>query len=126
MGVIRRYSGRGGRHRWQGVAVESYPDPSVQAVTKQVVVGQDDGARNYSVRYFEIAPGGCSSLDRHAHDHAVVILTGSGRARLGEETHAIGFGDVVYIGPEEVHQFENTGAEPLGFLCVASRKQAAD
>ncbi len=91
--------------------------------TKQVLIGPDDGAANFAVRYFEIAPGGASSLDTHAHDHGVVILRGRGTVRLGGERHAVGVGDVVYVSPGDVHQFESTGPEPLGFLCVVPARR---
>ena len=29
-----------------------------------------------------------------------------------------GKGDVVYVGPDDVHQFRNTGDTPLKFLCL--------
>lgn len=125
MGIVRRYVGSGGRLRWQDVAVEAYADPAISAVTRQVVIGAREGAAHYTLRYFEIEPGGKSSLDRHEHDHGVVILAGCGRLLLGEETHEIGFGDAIYIGPNEVHRFENTGDAPLGFLCVVGARPAA-
>jgi len=107
-------------HRWEGVAVEAYADAAVLGVTKQVLIGRDDGAERYAVRYFELEPGARSSLDRHEHDHGVVILRGHGRLLLGETAHDVAFGDAIYIGPNEVHQLENTSAEPFGFLCVVT------
>lgn len=119
MGTIHR------RHpdafRWEGVAVEGYAAGG--AVTKQVLIGSAEGAANFALRYFEIAPGGVSALDCHTHDHGVVVLRGHGVARLGAERHAIGAGDVVYVAPDEVHQFENDGDEPLGFLCAVPARR---
>ena len=60
---------------------------------------------------------------QHAHDHGVVVLHGRGRVRLGDEEHAIGFGDVVYVAPHEPHAFEADGPEPLGFLCVVPARR---
>jgi quercetin dioxygenase-like cupin family protein len=116
MGTIHRRLP--GAFRWHGVRVVGYADPAIAGVTKQVLIGPEDGARRFALRYFEIAPGARSALDRHAHDHGVYVLTGRGRVLLGTETHEIGPGDVVYVEPGEVHQFENLGSEPLGFLCV--------
>lgn len=123
MGVIHRRIGEAGAFRWKGVAVEAYERSSVRAVVKQVLIGPREGAGSFAVRYFEVAPGGRSSLDEHRHDHGVVVLAGGGRVRLGEQWHAIRTGDVVYVASDEVHQFENTGAEPLGFLCVIAAKR---
>jgi quercetin dioxygenase-like cupin family protein len=118
MGRIRRYTGDERVMRWDGVAVEGYGDAALRDVTKQVLIGPKDGAAAFAVRYFEVAPGGRTSLDDHLHDHGVVILRGRGRVRLGDEEHDIGFGDVVYVASHEIHQFFNVGDEPLGFLCV--------
>jgi quercetin dioxygenase-like cupin family protein len=122
MATIRRFAGDRERLRWRDVPVEEYADASVRGVTKQVVIGSREGASGYSVRYFEIAAGARSALDRHPHDHGVVIVTGAGRIRLGETMHEIGFGDAIYIAPDEVHQFENDGPGPLGFLCIVSSR----
>jgi quercetin dioxygenase-like cupin family protein len=48
-----------------------------------------------------------------------VIQHGRARVMLGDETHELGPGDVVYVAPDELHSFEALGDEPLGFLCVA-------
>jgi quercetin dioxygenase-like cupin family protein len=125
MGVIHRHTGDPGRFRWQDVAVETYDRPEVAGVTKQVVIGPGEGAHDFAVRYFEVAPGSASALEAHAHDHGVVVLCGEGRVRLGEVEHAIGSGDVVYVEPNERHQFVNTGRSPLGFLCVVVPPRSA-
>ena len=122
MGIIHRR--QRDAFRWEGVPLDEYARSTACAVTKQVLIGPADGAPNFVVRYFEVAPGGSSALDRHAHDHGVLILRGEGVVRLGEERRPIGTGDVVYVAPHEVHQFENPGPEPLGFLCVVPSERA--
>jgi quercetin dioxygenase-like cupin family protein len=55
-----------------------------------------------------------------------VVLRGAGQVRLGEAVHAIGFGDTVYVAPNEAHQFRNLSeSEPLGFLCVVDAERDA-
>jgi quercetin dioxygenase-like cupin family protein len=73
----------------------------------------------FHVRYFEVEPGGFTTREQHAHEHVVVVLRGAGLAELGNETAPLGFGDVVYVAPWEVHRFRcEAGNEPLGFLCI--------
>jgi len=86
--------------------------------TKQVLIGPDDGAENFVLRYFTIPPGKKSSLDHHAHDHGVMIMNGRARVMLGERFEEIEAGDIVYISSWERHQFENLTDEPLTFLCI--------
>lgn len=123
MGVIHKFCGENRNFRWEGVSVKEYPNDRSKQVTKQEMVGLQDGAKNFAMRYFEVAPGGYTSLDEHQHDHGVMILRGKGRVLLGEQSYEIGFGDAIYIFPHERHQFVNTGDEPLGFLCVIPPKE---
>lgn len=116
--MIHRFDGGAGRHRWQGVAVEPYAADDPRAGTRQVLIGPADGAANFALRYFELAPGTTSSLDEHAHDHGVYVLHGRGRVRLGDADHPIGAGDVVYVGPYDRHAFAADDDSALGFLCV--------
>ena len=122
MGVIHRYKGQ---FEWEGVSLSHYPpEKEMKGVSVRWLIGPAEKAPNFALRYFEIEPGGWTSLDQHAHDHGVVILRGHGQVLLGEEEVdwsnpvEVAFGDVVYISPYEVHQFKNTGDEPMGFLCV--------
>jgi quercetin dioxygenase-like cupin family protein len=124
MGVIHRYEGQ---FDWQGISLSHYPpERKMKGVSVRWLIGPAEKAPNFALRYFEIEPGGWTSLDRHAHDHGVVVLRGRGQVLLGQEEHEIAFGDVVYIPPDEVHQFKNSGEEPLGFLCVIPPREASE
>jgi len=108
---------------WSGVPMQDYKpalDTALawQGVTRHVLVGAAGEPTAFQLRYFEIAPGGFSSLERHQHAHAVVVLRGRGRVRVGEEVIDVRPFDLVYVSPEVAHQFQNADpAEPFGFLC---------
>ncbi len=118
---------RGARFRWEGVAVTEYkPDPALfRDVTRQTVVGDGPGEERSTIvtRYFEVQPGGYSTLEYHQHRHTVIVLRGRGTVRLGGETHDIAPFDAVYVAPYTVHQFRAAAGEPLGFLCVVERER---
>ena len=97
---------------------EPYEGEGAAGGTRCVLIGPREGAANFSLRYFEIAAGGHSSLDRHAHDHGVFILHGRARVKMGDEVVEAGEGDAIYIPPNEEHQLTNIGTGPLGFLCA--------
>jgi quercetin dioxygenase-like cupin family protein len=112
--------------RWEGVPQEEYKSPAAHwsGICRNVLVGAGGEAAGFHLRYFELAPGGFSSLEQHAHTHSVVVLRGRGEVQLGEQVHELGFGDAVYVAPHEVHQFRNPSAtEPFGFLCIVDAQR---
>jgi len=102
---------------WDGVPARGYGAGG----RRHELVGTD----GYSVRWFEVPPGETSTLERHGHDHSVVIQRGRARVTLETETHELGPGDVVYVAPGELHAFAAIGDEPLAFICVRSAGDAA-
>ena len=111
--------------RWQGVRVAEYkPDGARhREITRQALLGEtpaDSGAVS-ALRYFELQPAGYSSLERHEHEHIVVILRGEGHVILGDTVEKLRLHDCVYVAPNTLHQFHATGTEPLGFLCLVDR-----
>jgi len=82
------------------------------------LIGPDDGAPRFSMRLFEVASGGHTPKHRHAHEHEVFVLEGIGAVLEGDREHPLRAGVCVYVPPEELHQFRNTGVGPLKFLCL--------
>ena len=123
MGVIHRRSGSAAG--WEGVEPQAYDDASLAGVRKHELIGEAEGARQYRMRYFEVPSGGRTARERHAHDHGVMIVTGRARVTLGEATHEVGEGDVVYVPGDELHCFEALGDAPLGFVCVVGPRSPA-
>jgi mannose-6-phosphate isomerase-like protein (cupin superfamily) len=72
------------------------------------------------LRYFEMAPGGFSTLERHEHMHAVLILRGRGHCLVGGDVKPIETRDLITVPPMTWHQFRATRGEPLGFLCMVN------
>ena len=75
------------------------------------------------LRYFEVAPGGFSTLERHEHMHAVLILRGRGHCLVGDEVKQLETRDLVTVPPMTWHQFRATTDEPLGFLCMVDAQR---
>ncbi len=70
------------------------------------------------MRQFEVAPGGYTPRHSHDYEHEVFVLEGNGVVFEGDKQHKLSAGDVVFVQPNEVHQFRNTGQQPLKFLCL--------
>jgi mannose-6-phosphate isomerase-like protein (cupin superfamily) len=108
-------------YRWEGVAELPYKEDGralFKSITRQVLLA--DPQLDGELRYFEMAPGGFSTLERHEHMHAVLILRGRGHCLVGEEVSAIETRDLVTVPAMTWHQFRATQGEPLGFLCMVN------
>lgn len=106
-------------HRWQCVELKVYKEDGrdlFRDVTRQVLFSRSDLAGE--LRYFEVAPGGFTTLERHEHVHAVMILRGHGRALVGDLVIDYGPLDLITVPPITWHQFRCSGPEPMGFLCM--------
>ena len=114
---------RGG-FRWEGVGVGAYKtgDAGFRDVTRQLLFGGESGGAS-ELRYFELALGGYTTLERHTHVHEVMILRGEGRVLVGREIYALGQFDLVRVLPLTWHQFRAADQEPLGFLCLVDRER---
>lgn len=123
-GVRRFQPDADGGYRWQGVERLRYKEEGsapFRDITRQVLFALPDQAAE--LRYFEIAPGGYSTLERHAHTHAVLILRGRGTVRLGAEVIAIAERDLVTVDALTWHQFHAAADSALGFLCLVSKER---
>ena len=82
------------------------------------LVDESQGAPNFSMRQFEVSPGGYTPRHSHPYEHEVFVLSGQGVVLEGDVEHPLEAGDFVFVTPNEVHQFRNTGQAPLKFLCL--------
>ena len=108
-------------YRWDGVELRPYKEDEralFRSITRQVLFSDPD--MHGELRYFDIAPGGFSTLERHEHMHAVVILRGHGQCLVGHEVKEIAPHDLVTVPPWTWHQFRAAADAPLGFLCLVN------
>jgi quercetin dioxygenase-like cupin family protein len=107
--------------RWDAVAHQPYKQDGsapFKDISRQVLFHED--SLGCELRYFEMDAGGYSTLERHEHAHAVMILRGHGECLLGEEVRTVKPLDLVSIPSWTWHQFRATAGEPLGFLCMVN------
>lgn len=90
-------------------------------VKMRMLIGPDDGAPNFNMRMFEVAPGGHTPLHTHAWEHEVYILAGEATVCQGAAEHKAPAGDCVFVPAGDEHQFRNAGADPVSFLCLVPR-----
>jgi len=105
------------RH-FQQVALQPVQMPGASGCQVRWLIGTAEGAPNFAMRQFEVAVGGHTPKHSHPYEHEVFVLEGRGVVLEGDVEHPLRSGDVVYVRPEELHQFRNTGDAPLKFLCL--------
>lgn len=127
MSSVRRFvtpAERAGTFHWESVETLRYKrdgEAPFMNVTRQVLFDRAD--MGCQLRYFEVAAGGHSTLERHEHAHAVLILRGKGRVLLGDRVHDVGENDLVTVDPLTWHQFRAAPATALGFLCMVNQER---
>jgi quercetin dioxygenase-like cupin family protein len=102
--------------RWQGVEPRPYKQgQGFEGIRRYVLADELPAA--FALRYFELEPGGYSSLEKHRHVHLVVVMRGAGKGLVGDTVVELEPFDALYVPPLAPHRWINEGAEPFGFLC---------
>jgi quercetin dioxygenase-like cupin family protein len=109
-----RFDGRA--FRWEGIEPRAYKEGAgFEGIVRYKL--SDDLPAAFELRYFELEPGGYSSLEKHRHVHLVIALRGAGKALVAAKVVEMRPFDAVYVPPLAPHRWINDGREPFGFLC---------
>jgi quercetin dioxygenase-like cupin family protein len=89
--------------------------------TIQVLISSQEGP-NFALRKFSMQEGG--GMPRHTNtvEHEQYVLRGEATITIGDETHRVKTGDVVFIPEGTIHSYQNTGDGPFEFLCIIPNK----
>jgi quercetin dioxygenase-like cupin family protein len=90
--------------------------------TIQVLISAKEGP-NFALRRFSMQKGG--GMPRHTNtvEHEQYVLKGRATITIGDETHEVEAGDVVFIPEGTVHSYRNSGEELFEFLCIIPNKE---
>jgi mannose-6-phosphate isomerase-like protein (cupin superfamily) len=119
--LVRRHKGD---FHWEGVDVLAYKQEGsapFKDVTRQVLFDSLDPPAQ--LRYFEVAAGGHTTLERHEHVHSVMVIRGRGQCLVGDSAYDLGPNDLVNVPPMTWHQFKALPDSPLGFLCLVASER---
>ncbi len=90
--------------------------------TVRWLLTKDLGAENFAMRLFEIEPGGYTPFHSHPWEHEVFVLEGEGLLVGEKKEEKFRTDDVVFVPPNEKHQFKNLGDKTLKFICLIPYK----
>ena len=99
---------------YQDVTQEQVSD----GITIRWVIGKPEAAPNFAMRVIEFEPDAIFDRHQHPFEHEIFVLEGSGVAQGPEGDTAMRPGVALYIPPDELHGYRNTGTGPLRFICV--------
>ena len=105
-----------------GVASAPVEIEGARGVEIRLLIHEDDGAPNFYMRQFDVAPGGHTPSHTHDWEHEVYFLAGDGAIVTADGDQPVTAGDVAYIAPGELHRIKNTGPAELKFICLVPRK----
>ncbi len=84
----------------------------------RMLISDKDGADNFAMRMFTVASGGHTPFHFHNYEHEVFVLEGQGVLKGEHKEHPFIAGDVIFVSPNEKHQFLNAAKKELKFLCL--------
>lgn len=118
---MNAYTRHEGDFRWEGVPVLNYKEEGThfKAISRQVLF-HGGPKLSAELRYFEIEPGGHSTLERHDHLHSVMVIRGRGQVLVGDAIYPAGLNDLIYVPSFTWHQFRASEGESFGFLCLVN------
>ena len=111
------------RDGWESIERKVYKESGTgfKSISRFSLLTDDFPELNSHTRFFEIDPGGYSSLEMHRHPHSVIILKGAGSVIMDNEISDVKEHDIIFIAPNTIHQFQADKGEKLGFLCIVDR-----
>ena len=110
---------------YTSVKEETVPKPA-EGVKVRWLITDKTGAPNFSMRHFTVSPGGSTPKHDHPWEHEAFILEGTATVYGENEMQELREGDVIFIPPHELHQFQNTGDVELKFLCMIPNQENLD
>lgn len=84
----------------------------------QTIGGHKQGVKTMEVWLQTLAPGCATPVHRHACEEVVLILSGSGKCTVGDETFGFGPNSTLVLEPDVVHQIVNTSVEDMKLVAA--------
>jgi len=112
---------------WDGIKQIEYKSAEKTSETFHSVTRQNifESTVNtmFDMRYFECAVNGFTTLEKHEHEHVVMVMRGKGKVIIRDEVLAVEPHDLFVIPSWAPHQLVNDGHEPFGFICTVNGKR---
>ena len=104
------------------VPAEEVKMEGAKDATIRKIITEKEGAPNFAMRLFELAPGGQTPAHRHDFEHEIYIIRGKGILHTEEGPCPLNPGDAIFVPANALHNFQNAGSDPFRFLCFVPLK----
>lgn len=124
--TLREYLPAQEAGRWEGrdpITYKTQQTLPFEGITRQELIGRTGEQTAFDLRYFEIAPAGYSSRERHQHTHTIIGVRGTGVLQIEDRSYPIRPQDLAYVPPGAAHQLRNEGTEAFGFYCIVDHQR---
>lgn len=95
--------------------------PSMKNVTKQILIGPEQGWNDHVMRLFTLGKGGYTARHTHPWPHVMYVVEGKGNLFINGENHLLVPGSVAFVPSEDEHQISNAAAEDFVFICIVPK-----
>lgn len=94
-------------------------EPVQEGIRIRWLITGDEGAPNFAMRIIEIDPGITFKPHHHPYEHEIYVLAGAGVVTgPDDDLGAMAPDKFLFVPPDEVHGYRNTGSTTLKFICV--------
>lgn len=120
--IIMKSAQKGHWHNRQQTAYKTDQALPHANASRTELIGGDEQT-NFELRYFELQPGGFTSLEKHLHTHVIIGVQGAGQLLVDDHQQDFSEDDIAYIPPSSVHQLRNHSDVVFGFYCLVDRNR---
>lgn len=94
-------------------------EPVAEGIGIRWLISEKEGAPNFAMRVIELAPGVVFDPHHHPYEHEIYVLEGAGVVTDAEgDVGEMRPGAALYVPPDALHGYRNTGDATLKFICV--------
>jgi quercetin dioxygenase-like cupin family protein len=90
----------------------------ISKVTKQVLVGPEQGWKDYVMRMFTLGKEGYAPRHSHQWQHIIYAVEGTGTLFMDGKDYPLQAGSTAYVPSGIEHQILNAGENNFVFLCI--------
>ena len=94
-------------------------EPVAEGIGIRWLISEKEGAPNFAMRVIELVPGVVFDPHHHPYEHEIYVLEGAGVVTDDEgDVGEMRPGTALYVPPDALHGYRNTGDTTLKFICV--------